>query len=61
VTQANLDTGLIYPPQSGIFAASLHVATQIAQHIFDHDLARAQRPDDVAALIRSRIYRPVYA
>ncbi len=26
VTEANLDTGLIYPPQSKIFEASLHVA-----------------------------------
>jgi malate dehydrogenase (oxaloacetate-decarboxylating)(NADP+) len=37
--------GLIYPPQSRILEASLHVAER----------------DDVGALIRIRAYRPVYA
>jgi malate dehydrogenase (oxaloacetate-decarboxylating)(NADP+) len=61
VTQESLATGLIYPPQSRIFEASLHVATQVAEYIFAQGLARAQRPDDVAAYIRARVYRPVYA
>ncbi len=61
VTEANLATGLIYPPQSRIFAASVRVATQVAEHIFDQNLARVTRPKDIAALIRSRVYRPVYA
>ena len=61
VTEANLATGLIYPPQSRIFAASLHVATRVAGHIFDKNLARVERPKDIAALIHSRAYRPVYA
>ena len=60
VTEANLATGLIYPPQSKIFSASLHVATRVAQYIFDHDLARVEPPEDVAALIQSRVYRPTY-
>lgn len=60
VTEANLGTGLIYPPQSKIFAASLHVATQIAEHIFDQNLARVERPNDIASMIRSCAYRPVY-
>ena len=61
VGEDSLATGLIYPPQSNIFAASLHVATRIATYIFDKGLARVTRPDDVAALIQSRVYRPVYA
>jgi malate dehydrogenase (oxaloacetate-decarboxylating)(NADP+) len=61
VTEANLATGLIYPPQSTIFAASVHVATQVAEHIFDENLARVARPKDIATLIKSCIYRPVYA
>ena len=61
VTQASLDTGLIYPPQSKIFEASLHVATRVAEYIFDKNLARVRRPDDIAAHIRSRVYQPVYA
>ena len=61
VTEANLTTGLIYPPQSKIFAASLHVAARVAEHIFDNNLARVERPTDVAALIQARVYNAVYA
>ncbi len=61
VTDQSLATGLIYPPQSQILAASLHVATRVAEYIFDHGLARVDRPNDVADLIRSRTYQPVYA
>ena len=60
VSEENLSTGLIYPPQSHILEASLHVAERIAAYIFDHGLARVPRPDDVGALIRARTYRPVY-
>jgi malate dehydrogenase (oxaloacetate-decarboxylating)(NADP+) len=61
VTEENLSTGLIYPPQSHILDASLHVAERIAAYIFDQGLARVPRPDDVGALIRARAYRPVYS
>ena len=61
VKEENLAMGLIYPPQSKIFATSLHVATQLAQFIFDQNLARVERPKNIAALVQSRVYRPVYA
>ncbi len=60
VSDASLATGLIYPPQSQILEASLHVAIQVAEYIFDKDLARVPKPRDVAAHIRSTAYRPVY-
>jgi malate dehydrogenase (oxaloacetate-decarboxylating)(NADP+) len=60
VTDADLATGLIYPPQSKILEASLHVAERVAVHIFDAGLARVSRPGDIGALIRERAYRPVY-
>jgi malate dehydrogenase (oxaloacetate-decarboxylating)(NADP+) len=60
VSEENLSTGLIYPPQSRILEASLHVAERIAAYIFDQGLARVPRPDDVGALVRARAYRPVY-
>jgi malate dehydrogenase (oxaloacetate-decarboxylating)(NADP+) len=61
VTQENLSMGLIYPPQSHILNASLHVAERIAACIFEKGLARVSRPDDVGVLVRARAYRPVYA
>ena len=60
VTEENLAAGLIYPPQSHILGASLHVAERVATYIYDKGLARAPRPGDVAALIRERAYRPAY-
>jgi malate dehydrogenase (oxaloacetate-decarboxylating)(NADP+) len=60
VTEENLASGLIYPPQSHILDASLHVAERIATFIFDRGLAAVPRPDDVGALIRTRAYRPAY-
>jgi malate dehydrogenase (oxaloacetate-decarboxylating)(NADP+) len=60
VTEANLATGLIYPPTSNILDASLHTAGRIAEYIFDHGLAGVARPADVAAHVRARAYRPVY-
>jgi len=53
VSDASLATGLIYPPQSQIFEASLHVAIGVAEYIFEKGLARVQRPKDIAALIRA--------
>jgi malate dehydrogenase (oxaloacetate-decarboxylating)(NADP+) len=60
VTEANLATGLIYPPTSNIFDASLHTAARIAEYIFEHDLAGIARPDDIDAHVRARAYKPVY-
>jgi malate dehydrogenase (oxaloacetate-decarboxylating)(NADP+) len=60
VTGEDLALGLIYPPQSRILEASLHVAERVASYIFEEGLARVARPDDVGALIRARAYRPVY-
>lgn len=61
VTDQSLSTGLIYPPQSQILKASLHVATRVAEYIFDNHIARVSRPTDIGALIRARAYRPVYS
>ena len=61
VTEENLAVGLIYPPQSRILDVSLHVAERVATYIFDEGLARVERPKDIGGLIRSRVYRPVYA
>ena len=60
VTEEDLSMGLIYPPQSRILDASLHVAERVATSIFDQGLARVPWPDDVGALVRARAYRPVY-
>jgi malate dehydrogenase (oxaloacetate-decarboxylating)(NADP+) len=60
VSEENLSVGLIYPPQSHILEASVHVAERIVAYIFDQGLARVPRPKDIGALIRAQVYRPVY-
>jgi malate dehydrogenase (oxaloacetate-decarboxylating)(NADP+) len=60
VGQDSLDVGLIYPPQSEILTASLHVAARIAEHIFDEGLARVARPQDISRLIGDKAYIPAY-
>ncbi|MBV9489571.1 MAG: oxaloacetate-decarboxylating malate dehydrogenase, partial [Verrucomicrobia bacterium] len=60
VIQAQLDSGLIYPPQSQILETSLHVAVKVAAWIFDQGLARTPRPADIEAHVRQRAYRPEY-
>ena len=60
VTETSLASGLIFPRQSTIFEASMHVALQIAEHIFERGLARVPRPADLEAHLRQCAYRPIY-
>jgi malate dehydrogenase (oxaloacetate-decarboxylating)(NADP+) len=60
VSQQQLDSGLIYPPQSRILEASLHAATRVAELVFERGLTRLPRPADVGAHVRSCAYAPVY-
>jgi malate dehydrogenase (oxaloacetate-decarboxylating)(NADP+) len=61
VGQDSLDIGLIYPPQSKILTASLHVAARITEYIFDHALAGIARPKDISRLIADKAYVPAYS
>ena len=60
VTQAELDTGLIYPPQSAILATELHAAERVAVVIFARGLARVPQPENIAQFVRAQTYKPQY-
>jgi len=60
VTQAELDVGLIYPPQSTIFKTELRAAERVADVIFTHKLARVDRPADIDSFIEQQLYKPEY-
>ncbi|WP_394827613.1 NAD-dependent malic enzyme [Pendulispora albinea] len=60
VTQAELDVGLIYPPQSVLLQTELFAATRVAEIIYDRGLTRMPRPDDLEGLIRAHAYVPEY-
>jgi malate dehydrogenase (oxaloacetate-decarboxylating)(NADP+) len=60
VTQAELDIGLIYPPQSTIMKTELHAAQRVAEVIFARGLARVPVPKDIAAFVESQTYKAEY-
>ena len=60
VTTQDLDRGLIYPPTTRIFDASLQTAAKIADYVFDKGLAEVERPEDIEAHLRALAYRPAY-
>ena len=62
VTQANLDMGLIYPPQSDILNTSVHVATKVAELIFEPTSPeRPDHPTSATSSSRSCISRTIAA
>jgi malate dehydrogenase (oxaloacetate-decarboxylating)(NADP+) len=60
VTQAELDTGLIYPPQSTILKTELYAAQRVAEVIFARDFARVPKPTDIKSFILSQTYKAKY-
>jgi malate dehydrogenase (oxaloacetate-decarboxylating)(NADP+) len=60
VSQAQLDQGMLYPPQSNILETEIYTAARVAGVIFDRGLARVKRPDDLTAFIRAHVYTPEY-
>ena len=61
VTAAELDSGLLYPPQSNILDTEMHAAVRVAEAIFARGLAGVAKPADMAAFIASHMYKPEYA
>jgi malate dehydrogenase (oxaloacetate-decarboxylating)(NADP+) len=60
VTPAELESGLVYPPQSAIFETEMYVARRVAEVIFARGLARVKQPQDLKAYIQSQVYEPRY-
>lgn len=60
VTKADLEVGLIYPPQAELFETELHAAERVAEVVFRRGLAGIEPPRDVRSLIRAKAYRPSY-
>jgi malate dehydrogenase (oxaloacetate-decarboxylating)(NADP+) len=61
VTAAELDSGLLYPPQSNILDTEKHAAVTVAEAIFARGLAGVSKPGNMAAFIASHMYKPEYA
>jgi malate dehydrogenase (oxaloacetate-decarboxylating)(NADP+) len=60
VTDAQLEQGMLYPPQANMLETELYTAAKVATTIFDRDLARVDQPRDVASFVRQHAYEPMY-
>ncbi len=60
VPEDQMKQGLIYPSQSDILEIEIKTAVRVAKLVFDSDLARVGRPDDLDAFIRQQVYKPEY-
>jgi malate dehydrogenase (oxaloacetate-decarboxylating)(NADP+) len=60
VSKQQLEEGMLYPPQANVLDVELNAAAKIAEVIFARGLARADKPADVSAFIRSHAYQPKY-
>ncbi len=61
VTQAELDSGLLYPPQSDILQTEVATALRVAEVIFARGLAGVEQPADLRRFIADQLYKPEYA
>jgi malate dehydrogenase (oxaloacetate-decarboxylating)(NADP+) len=60
VTASDLAQGSLYPPLQAIRAASLQVATAVAEVAYRDVLAGIERPGDLTEHIRAQMYVPEY-
>jgi len=52
--------GMLFPSQADILETEIAIAARVAEFMFDQGLARAERPADFQAWIRSQLYKPEY-
>jgi malate dehydrogenase (oxaloacetate-decarboxylating)(NADP+) len=60
VTQAELEAGLLYPPQGNILETEVAAARRVAEVVFNRGLAGIDRPKDLGAFLESQLYKPEY-
>jgi malate dehydrogenase (oxaloacetate-decarboxylating)(NADP+) len=60
VTENDFENGLIYPHVNDILGVSLNVAVKVAEQIFTSGIAGVERPKDIRAFIKVKMYVPHY-
>jgi malate dehydrogenase (oxaloacetate-decarboxylating)(NADP+) len=60
VTEEDFGKGLIYPSIDNIVKVSYNVAIKIADKIFESGLAGVEKPRDIRAFIKNKMYEPKY-
>lgn len=60
VSQDELDSGLLYPPQAHILETEVAVAVKVVENIFTRNLAGIERPKDLQSFIEGQLFKPEY-
>jgi malate dehydrogenase (oxaloacetate-decarboxylating)(NADP+) len=60
VTKAELEAGLLFPPQSDILKTEVATAAKICEVIFERGLAGVKKPGDLRSFLESELYKPQY-
>ncbi len=60
VTQAELEVGLLYPPQTDILKTEIATAVKVCEVIFERGLAGVEKPAHMRAFVESQLYKPEY-
>jgi len=60
VTEDDLSKGRIYPSLKKIREVSLHIATAVANIVFEKGLSTIERPENLLEFVRSQMYEPNY-
>jgi malate dehydrogenase (oxaloacetate-decarboxylating)(NADP+) len=61
VTEADLRQGSLYPPLAHVRDVSAHIAAAVASVAYEQGFAKAAKPADLLAYVRSQMYEPRYA
>jgi malate dehydrogenase (oxaloacetate-decarboxylating)(NADP+) len=60
VSEADLDTGCIFPSLTRIREVSATIAVAVAEVAYEQGLAGHPRPNNIEKHIRSQMYEPIY-
>jgi malate dehydrogenase (oxaloacetate-decarboxylating)(NADP+) len=60
VSQADFESGRLYPPLDTIRRISLKIAAAVAELAFEEGLAGIQRPENLTDFIQSQMFEPQY-
>jgi malate dehydrogenase (oxaloacetate-decarboxylating)(NADP+) len=61
VSDEEIHSGLLYPPQSNILQTEITTAERVANVIFDRGLAGVKQPKNLRAFLESQLYKPEYS
>jgi malate dehydrogenase (oxaloacetate-decarboxylating)(NADP+) len=60
VSPAQLNLGMLFPPQSDIVKVEVEAAARVAEFMFGNGLATVERPADLRPWIEGQLYHPNY-